>query len=103
MSKRDIPEPPYVTYFYIFAHGGIWFLLILTASLFGWSGMSSVGALYLMFVSPFPALVFASILHEVRRDTGFHQFAYWTCLIYAIALFCLIALFLSIAIVSAIR
>jgi hypothetical protein len=35
MHKRRVPEPPYITYFFLFAHGGICFLLLLTASLWG--------------------------------------------------------------------
>jgi hypothetical protein len=82
MQRRGIPEPPFVTYFVLFAHGGIWFLLLLTSYLWGWSGMSSLGALYLIFISPFPVGVFAFALHDERRDSVFHAIAYWFCLGY---------------------
>src|SRR2546430_1401575 len=76
MSKRDIPEPPYISYFVLFAHGGIWFLLLLTGALWGWSGMSSIGLFYLLFISPFPAAASAFILYGVRRDSAFHRWAF---------------------------
>lgn len=82
-AQESVPEPPFVTYFVLFAHGGIWFLLLLTSYLWGWSGMSSSGALYLMFISPFAIGVFAFGLHDERRDSVFHAIAYWLCLIYA--------------------
>ena len=89
MCKRDIPEPPYGTYFFLFAHGGIWFLLMLTDVLWGWSGMSSLGAFYLMFVSPFPAVVLVFTLYDVRHESTFHRWAFWLCVAYPGIIVCL--------------
>ena len=82
MHRRSVPEPPYITYFFLFAHGGICFLLLLTALLWGWSGMSSLGTFYLLFISPFPAGVFAFALHDSRTDSTYHCSAYWLCIAY---------------------
>ena len=95
MSTRDIPEAPYITYFFLFAHAGIWFLLLLTAALWGWSGMSSIGLFYLVFVSPFPAAVFAFVLYDVRRDSSFHRWAFRFCAGYALAILALFATWIT--------
>jgi len=95
MSKRDIPEPPYITYFFLFAHAGIWFLLLLTAVLWGWSGMSSIGFFYLMFISAFPAVVFAFVLHGVRQDSAFHRWAFRFSAGYALSIIALFAAWIT--------
>jgi hypothetical protein len=91
MSKCNVPEPPYITYFFLFAHAGIWLLLLLTAFLWGWFGMSSIGFLYLMFISPLPAVAFAFVLHDLRRDSAFHRWAFRFSPGYALSIVALFA------------
>jgi hypothetical protein len=95
MTKRDIPEPPYITYFFLFVHAGIWFLLFFTAFLWGWSGMSSIGLFYLMFISPFPAGAFAFVLHGVRKDSAFHRWAFRISAGYAVIIAVLFAAWIT--------
>ena len=89
MHRRGVPDPPSISYFVLFAHGGIWFLLLLTSSLWGWSGMSSLGVFYLLFVSPFVVGGSALALHDVRRDSGFHRTAYWLAVGYCLSIIAL--------------
>ena len=59
MHRRGIPEPPYITYVFLFSVLGGWLMILLTALFWYWSGMASIGALFLAFISPFVASVFA--------------------------------------------
>jgi hypothetical protein len=96
MRARRIPEPPYITYFFLFFVLGGWLMILLTALLWSWTGMASIGGLFLAFISPFIASVFAFALADVRSDSGFHRWAFRICLFYAIAIFALDALWISL-------
>jgi len=100
MTKRNIPEPPYVSYFFLFAHAGIWFLLLLTTALWGWSGMSSIGLFYLLLVSPFPPIAFAFILHGDRCNSAFHRWAFRCSAGYALAMVVLVTAWITYCNVS---
>ena len=95
MSKRDIPEPPYLIYFVLFAHGGVWLLLLLTSWLNGWSGMSSLGAFYLMFISPLVAGACVFALWDMRRDSPFHKWAFRFSAAYVLGIVALFATWIT--------
>lgn len=96
MRSRDIPEPPYITYFFLFSVLGGWLMILLTALFWYWSGMASIGALFLAFISPFVASVFAYVLADVRSDSAFHGWAFRISLCYAVAVFALDAVWITL-------
>jgi hypothetical protein len=96
MHSRDIPEPPYITYFFLFFVLGGWLMILLTALFWSWSGMASIGAFFLAFVSPFVASFVAFVLADVRSDSGFHRWAFRISLFYAAALFALDAIWITL-------
>jgi hypothetical protein len=95
MRKRDIPEPPYITYFFLFSVLGGWLMILLTALFWFWSGMASLGALFLTFASPFIASVFAFALAGVRADSAFHRWAFRISFVYAVAVFAFDAIWIT--------
>ena len=96
MHRRDIPEPPYITYFFLFFVLGGWLMILLTALFWYWSGMASIGALFLAFISPFVAAVFVFVLAGVRSDSVFHCWAFRISLCYAVAVFALDAVLIAL-------
>ena len=95
MHRRDVPEPPYITYFFLFFAFGGWLMILLTAFFWSWSGMASIGALFLTFISPLIASVFAFVLAGVRSDSAFHRWGFRLTLLYAVAVFALDAVWLT--------
>ena len=64
-------------------------MILLTGLFWSWSGMASIGALFLTFISPFIATVIAFGLRRVRSLSAFHRWAFRLTLFYAIAVFAL--------------
>src|SRR5438045_3198719 len=96
LYKRGIPEPPYITSFFLFSALVGRFMLLLTTLFWSWSGMASIGALFLAFISPFIASTFAFALAEVRSDSVFHRWAFRISLSYAAAVFALDAVLITL-------
>ena len=94
MRRRGVKEPPYLTLFFLFATLGGWLLVALTALFWSWSGMASLGAFYLAFVSPFLASAFAFFMYPERLDSPFHRRAVRICVLYACAVFLLDAVWI---------
>ena len=85
--RRATPEPPYLTYFFLFATVGGWLLIVLTELFWVWSGMASLGTFFLLLVSPFLAAGFAFFMYPERTDSGFHRWAVRLCVAYACVVF----------------
>ncbi len=95
MRRRGVAEPPYLTFFFLFATLGGWLLVGLTALFWSWSNMASLGAFYLAFVSPFVASAFAFFMYPERSDSTFHHWAVRICIVYAFAVFLLDAVWIA--------
>jgi hypothetical protein len=54
-----------------------------------------------MFISPFPAIVFAFVLYGVRRDSAFHRWAFRFSAGYALAIAVLFAAWIITAMSAA--
>jgi hypothetical protein len=88
MRSASIPSPPVVPYFILFATLGGWLLVLLTAYFWQWSGMASLGMIYLIIVAPFLTAVLAWKLRYQRALSVFHRCAFigniaYPCLIFA--------------------
>ena len=95
MRRQSSPETLYASYFFLFFVFGGWLMILLTALFWLWSGMASIGALFLAFISPFIAAVIAFGLKGVRAVSAFHRWAFWLTLLYAVAIFVLDAVWLT--------
>lgn len=87
MRQHSIPEPPYITFFFLFFALGAWLLVFLTALFWVWSGMASIGIFFLALVSPFIAAVLASLIARRRSVSSYHRWAFRLSLVYAAVVF----------------
>ena len=77
MSILKIDSPPTISFFILFFTLGGWLLVILTAWLWEWSGMASLGMLYLLLVAPVLTSVMFWKLRSQRTLSRFHQCAFY--------------------------
>ena len=96
MHKRQVPEPPYLAYFFLFFVLGGWLMILLTAFFWYWSGMASIGGFFLAFFTPFIAAGFAVVLADDRSASAFHRWAFRISLVYTIAVFVLDAVCITL-------
>ena len=89
MRRRGVAEPPYLTFFFLFATLGGWLLVGLTSVFWSWSGMASLGVFYLLLLSPFIASGFAFFMRDEWAESTFHRWAVRICVVYASAVFLL--------------
>jgi hypothetical protein len=85
MKSASIPSPPLIPYFVLFATVGGLLLILLTSYFWYWSGMASLGIIYLVLVAPFLTAFLAWTLRHQRVLSLFHQCAFianiaYTCL-----------------------
>ena len=69
-------SPPTIPFFILFATFGGWLLVVLTAWLWEWSGMSSIGMIYLILVAPVVTTVMFWNLRSQRTLSAFHRCAF---------------------------
>ncbi len=96
MRQSRITSPPFLTFFILFATFGSWLLVFLTALFWHWSGMASLGTLYLVFIAPFVTGALAWRLHKRRQASRFHRCAYILSLGYVPLMLLGILLFFSL-------
>ena len=83
MRKANIPSPPYYSYFILFITFGGWLMVIFTALFWEWSGMASLGFVYLVFVAPLVTAGVAYNLYNRRALSPFHRNAYFASIAYS--------------------
>jgi hypothetical protein len=76
MQRADVQSPPIIAYFILFATFGSWLMVLLTVLFWEWSGMASLGILYLALISPLVTAGVAISLRNRRALSGFHRTAY---------------------------
>ena len=72
MRAAQIERPPVIPLFIIFATYGGWLMVVLTALFWYWSGMASLGLLYLVFIAPIVMTILAVALYRQRWLSGYH-------------------------------
>jgi hypothetical protein len=85
MWRTHVPTPPVFSYFILFVTFGGWLMVCLTALFWRWSGMASLGIVYLILIAPFATAGIAFALRNHRALSGFHQAAYLAALAYSAA------------------
>ena len=79
MRRMGVVSPPTLAYFILFFTLGGWLQVLLTAWFWEWSGMASLGALYLVFIAPFLTAFIAWRLRLQRAVSTFHKCAFLLC------------------------
>jgi hypothetical protein len=72
MRDAEIEHPPTIPLFIIFATYGGWLLMVLTILFWYWSGMATLGLLYLIFIAPIVMTVMAVRLSHDRFASRYH-------------------------------
>jgi hypothetical protein len=76
MGRMNVPDPPrLVMAILLFTYGG-WLLVILTDIFWYWSGLASLGVLYLIAVAPIIIAGTAAGLYPRRNLSGFHKLTF---------------------------
>lgn len=83
MSRMDLQSPPFFSYFILFATIGGWLVVFLTAFFWEWSGMASLGFVYLVFVAPLLTAGAAFSLRHCVALSVFHRVAYIASIVYS--------------------
>jgi hypothetical protein len=76
MRRRNLSDPPAAAFFLLFFTLGGWLEVLLTAWLWEWSGMASLGVLYLLIIAPVLTAWVSWKLRTQRLLSGFHQWAF---------------------------
>jgi hypothetical protein len=82
MRRAQIHSPPFSYYFILFATYGGWLMVLLTALFWEWSGMASLGVLYLVLIAPFVTAGIAFSLRSSHALSVFHRVAFIASIIY---------------------
>lgn len=94
MRRKGVPSPPELAFVVLFFTWGGFLQVVLTAWFWEWSGMASIGVLYLILVAPFLTAYMAWHLRRLRDLSAFHRCAFLLSCTYS----CLIAVGLPAAI-----
>jgi hypothetical protein len=76
MRRARVDSPPTVPFFILFFTFGGWLLVLLTAWLWEWSGMASIGMIYLLLIAPVLTGIVFWRLRSQRTLSGFHRCAF---------------------------
>jgi len=80
--QRATPSPPLLSFFLLFAIFGGWLMVCLTALLWRWSGLASLGVAALLLAAPFVTAGLAIRLRSQRTVSAFHRSAYFASVAY---------------------
>lgn len=82
IKKKEITNAPITQLFWLFGTYGVLFILVLTAILWKWSGMASIGAFASLTIGLIIAGASASSVYKHRNLTKYHKLVYWLALGY---------------------
>jgi FtsH-binding integral membrane protein len=75
MKKENVVNPPTLALFFVFATYGGLLLVLLTTLFLGWSGLASLGTLYLLVGAP---VFMGSIAYDQRKNRDNSKYHDWT-------------------------
>ena len=84
MDRMNVPDPPRVVLGILFFNYGGLLLVILTDIFWYWSGLASLGVLYLIAVAPVILAGTTAGLYLKRNVSGFHKLAFAGSVAYVI-------------------
>jgi len=80
--KRELSNPPTADMFWIFfTYGGL-LTVILTSLFWKWSGMASLGFLYLILLAPVVMAIISYRQYKNRKTSIFHQWMLYLGVLY---------------------
>ena len=82
MRSANVISPPDVPFFILFFTLGGCLTVLLTAWFWEWSGLASLGVLYLIFIAPALTAWLAWRLRVQRALSKFHACAFYICVAY---------------------
>jgi hypothetical protein len=82
MKKEKIQNAPTIELFIIFATYGGLLLIILTALIWKWSGMASLGVFYLIFGAPIVMGLISYKNRKTRMNSKYHNLTYLSGILY---------------------
>jgi len=77
MRSEGVVSPPEIPFFILFFTFGGWLQVLLTAWLWEWSGLASMGMLYLIFIAPVITAVMSWRLRSTLGLSAFHRWAFF--------------------------
>jgi hypothetical protein len=86
MRSNGVVSPPEFPFFILFFTFGGWLEVLLTAWLWEWSGLASIGMLYLILIAPVITAVMSWRLRSTLSVSAFHRWAFfvsgaYTCVV----------------------
>ncbi len=84
MIKDEVKSAPIIELFIVFATYGALLLTVLTPFLWKWSGMSSLGAMYLILVAPIVMGIIAFKHRKTRLNSNYHKYTFISGILYFI-------------------
>jgi hypothetical protein len=86
MRGKGVVSPPEIPFFILFFTFGGWLQVLLTAWLWEWSGLASIGTLYLILIAPVITAVMSWRLRTTVTLSAYHRLAFlasgaYTCII----------------------
>lgn len=82
MRRKLIEQKPILSLLIVFATYGCALLLLLSTFFWQWSGMSSIGAFYLIFIAPIIMLFVLIGIIKKRKLSIYHQLTFLLSFIY---------------------
>lgn len=76
MKVEQSENPPIIEVFFIFATYGGLLLVVLTTFFWKWSGMASLGVIYLMIVAPVLMGIITFRHSKRKNDSIYHKWIY---------------------------
>ncbi len=84
MKNENIINPPIYELFLAFLSYGGLILVVFTDLFWQWSGMASLGMLYLILVAPFVNGIITYTLRQSKKVSKYHKWTYYAGLLYFI-------------------
>jgi hypothetical protein len=81
-EKEDIQNAPVIELFVIFATYGGLLLVSLTALIWKWSGMASLGTFYLILGAPIAMGIISYRLRKTKKTSKYHKWTYLLGILY---------------------
>jgi hypothetical protein len=75
MRSTKVVSAPELPFFILFFTSGGWLLVLLTVWFWEWSGLASIGMLYLILIAPVLTALMAWRLRSYHTLSGFHRCA----------------------------
>jgi len=82
MKSEKIEDPPVLPLFVTFFNYGGLLMVFITSQFWQWSGMASLGSLYLITGAPVSMAIVAYAQYRKQHISGYHRWAYYMAVAY---------------------